>query len=150
MTATQGLLPVRYNDPASYTNVTSPLRRANESRPSYSVETSGAFYCAYLRPILTKQNISVDMTLMVIDPFEGQGVDTATTGNWDLSTRAKPASGAVIGYQVLQPRRPQPRRISLEEAEHLAVEALLQAEERRQEERRLEAAFWAALEEDEE
>lgn len=39
------------------------------------------------------------------------------------------------------------RRISLTEAQRLAIAALLAAERRRQEEREREAAFWAALEE---
>jgi len=38
-----------------------------------------------------------------------------------------------------------PRRISLDEAERIAIEALMQAEARRQAEREREAAFWSGL-----
>jgi len=39
--------------------------------------------------------------------------------------------------------------ISLSEARRLAIDAMLQAEERRQEEREQEARFWAAMDDNE-
>jgi len=63
-----------------------------------------------------------------------------------------PSSSFGLEYQFgtgFHPRLPEPaRRISLEEAQRLAITALLEAEERRQAERQREAAFWAALEDE--
>ena len=63
-----------------------------------------------------------------------------------------PSSGFGLEYQFgmrFHPRLPEPaRRISLEDAQRLAITALLEAEERRQTERQREAAFWAALEDE--
>ena len=44
---------------------------------------------------------------------------------------------------------PEPRPISLRDATQLALDVLLQAEQRRQAEREREAAYWAALDESE-
>ncbi|MDI6769029.1 MAG: hypothetical protein QMD04_05075 [Anaerolineales bacterium] len=51
-------------------------------------------------------------------------------------------------YARPQISRPQPRKISLHEAQRVAIEALLSAEKRRQENREREAVFWAAMEDE--
>ena len=143
------MLPTARYDPASHLDATRPPRRVNEPSAFYLVQSRPPLNYAGLWPILARQNASADVTFLVTDLSEVQGMDGAVTGGWELSPRVNRAFGIVIGSQITRPRQPGlARRISLEEAQHLAIEALLEAEERRADERRREAAFWAALEDE--
>jgi hypothetical protein len=143
------MMPITHYDPASHIDTTRLSRRINEPSALYHVQSWLPPNYVGLWPILAGQNASADMTFLATDLFEVQGIDGAVTGGWELSPRVNRAFGIVGGSQIAWPRQPKPaRRISLKEAQHLAIEALLEAEERRADERKREAAFWAALEDE--
>jgi len=122
-------------------------RSLNEPGALYLTHPKLPFNYAGLWPLLAGQNASANITFLVADLFEAQGLDGGVTGGWGLPPRVNRAFRIVTGSRIVQAQRPEPaRRISLAEARGLAVAALLEAEERRQAERQREAIFWAALE----
>ena len=146
MTAAPMLPPARY-DSATHVDVAHFPRRLNEPGALYLAQPRLPFNYAGLWPLLAGQNASADITFLVTDLFEVQGLDGGITGGWGLPPRVNRAFGIVAGSPIVQSQPPQlARRISLAEACRLAVTALLEAEERRQMERQREAIFWAALE----
>ena len=143
------LTPPTLYDPASHIDAAHLPRRVNEPSALYLVQPRLPLNYAGLWPILAGQNASVDMAFLVTDLFEAQGIDGVVTGGWDLPQRFDQALGTVTGLPMAQARKLDfPKRISIAEARRLAMEALAQAETRRQDEREREAAFWAALEDE--
>ena len=141
------MLLIPSHDSASHVDVSQSHRHLNEPRELYFTRPQLPFNYAGLLPLLAGQNASADITFLVTDLFEVQGLDGGVTGGWGLPPRVNRAFGIMTGSQFAQPQQPQlARRISLAEACRLAVTALLEAEERRQAERQREAVFWAALE----
>ncbi len=136
-------------DVASHTTADQSLRRLNESRSAYHIRPKLPLNYAGLWLILAAQNASVDLIFTMADLFELQGINGAVTGGWGLPQRVNQVFGIVTSSQAIQTRKPEPaRRISVAEARRLAITALLEAEERRQDERKRESAFWAALEDE--
>jgi hypothetical protein len=143
------LTPLTLYDPASHIDAAHLPRRFNEPSALYLVQPKLPLNYAGLWPILAGQNASVDMAFLVTDLFEAQGIDGVVTGGWGLPPRFDQALGTVTGLSMAQARKANsPKRISLAEGQRLATEALLQAEARRQDEREREAAFWAAMEDE--
>ena len=136
-------------DVASHADVDQSPRRLNESRSAYRTRPNLPLNYAGLRPILAAQNASVDLIFTLTDLFELQGISGSATGGWGLPQRVNQVFGIVTRSPVVQTRKLESaRRISIAEAKRLAITALLEAEERRQDERRRESAFWAALEDE--
>ena len=143
------LTPPTLYDPASHIDAAHLPRRFNEPSALYFVQPKLPLNYAGLWPILAGQNASVDTAFLVTDLFEAQGIDGVVTGGWGLPQRFDQALGTVTGLSMAQARKSDfPQRISLAEGQRLAIEALLQAEVRRQDERRREADFWTALEDE--
>ena len=141
------MLPTPSYDSASYVDTDRLPRRLNEPGVLYLAQPKLPFNYAGLWPLLAGQNASADITFLVTDLFEVQGLDGGITGGWGLPPRVNRAFGIVADSPIVQSQQPQlARRISLAEARRLAMTALLEAEERRQMERQREAIFWAALE----
>ena len=139
--------PLAIYDVASRVGASQTSPRLNESRGVYLVHPKLPLNYAGLRQILAAQNASVDLIFLAADLFEVQGIDGVVTGGWGISPRVNRAFGILTGSPVVHPGKPEEaRQISLFEAQHLAIAALLRAEERRQTEREHEAAFWAMLE----
>ncbi len=123
------------------------LRRLSETRSAYHARFRLPLNYAGLLPILAAQNASVDLLFTTADLFELQGISGAVTGGWGFPQRVNQVFGIVTISPEIQARQvEQARRISLAEARHLAITALLDAEKRRHEERKRESAFWAAQE----
>jgi len=136
-------------DVASHVDADQSPHRLNESRSGYLIRPKLPLNYAGLWPILAAQNASVDLIFTATDLFELQGMSGAVTGGWGLPQRVNQVFGIVTSSPMVQTRKPEPaRRISLAEARRLAITALLEAEERRQDERKRESAFWAALEDE--
>lgn len=134
-------------DVASHIPADQSLRHLSESRSAYHTRPKLPLNYAGLWPILAAQNASVDLLFTTADLFELQGISGAVTGGWGFPQRVNQVFGMVTISPAIQTWRVEPaRRISLAEARHLAITALLDAEERRQEERKRESAFWAAQE----
>lgn len=121
--------------------------RVNESRGVYVTQPAVPRYYAGLWRILAGRNSSVDLVFSVADLFEAQGIGGVVTGGWGLSPRVNRMFGIVTGLPAtyLHTTRAA-RRISLAEAQDIAIASLLEAEKRRQDERKREAVFWAGLE----
>ena len=141
------MFPTPHYDSASHVDVAHSPRSLNEPGTFYLTRPKLPFNYAGLWSLLAGQNASADITFLVADLFEAQGLDGGVTGGWGLPPRVNRAFGIVAGSPIVQSQQPQlARRISLAEARRLAMTALLEAEERRQMERQREAIFWAALE----
>lgn len=122
-------------------------RWVNESKGVYLGRPNLPLNYAGLWQVLAGQNASVELIFPVAHLFDSQGIDGVVSGGWGLSPRVNRVFGIWTGPPVVQAQKPEAaRRISLAEAQRLAIAALLEAEERRQDEREREAAFWAALE----
>ncbi len=134
-------------DAASHIPADQSLRRLSESRSAYHARPKLPLNYAGLWPILAAQNASVDLLFTTTDLFELQGISGTVTGGWGLPQRVNQVFGMVTISPAIQTWPVEPtRRITLVEARRLAITALLDAEERRQEERKHESAFWAAQE----
>lgn len=135
------------DDAASLIPADRSLRHLSESRSAYHPQRRSPLNYAGLLPILAAQNASVDLLFTTADLFALQGISGAATGGWGFPRRVNQVFGIVTTSPAIQTRQVEPaRRISLAEARHLAITALLDAEERRHEERKRESAFWAAQE----
>jgi hypothetical protein len=97
---------------------------------------------AGVRDTIARQNASAPLIFPDIGLRDDQGNGVVSTG-WHMFWPVPQAF-----YARPQISRPRPRKISLHEAQRVAVEALLNAEKRRQENREREAIFWAALEDE--
>lgn len=138
--------PISIYDGARHGVAESP-RRVNESKSVYLVMPDLPLNYAGLRQVLARRNASVELIFSVADLFDLQGIDGVVSGGWGLSPRVNRVFGILTGLPVARaPKFEAARRISLVEAQRLAIDTLLEAEERRRDEREREAAFWAALE----
>jgi hypothetical protein len=138
--------PLSIYDSAPHDAAESP-RRVNESKGVYLGRSNLPFNYAGLWQIVALQNASVELIFPVADLFNSQGIDGVVSGGWGLSSRVNRVFGIWTSPLVVQAQKVEAaRRISLAEAQRLAIAALLEAEERRRDEREREAAFWAALE----
>ena len=91
---------------------------------------------------IAKQNASVSLIFHDIGLRDDQGNGVVST-DWHMFWPVRQAFYAEPRTSITQPRK-----ISLREAQRVAVEALLSAEKRRQENREREAVFWAAMEDE--
>ena len=138
--------PISIYDGAPHDVAESP-RRVNESKGVYLGRPNLPLNYAGLWQVLAGQNASVELIFPVADLFNSQGIDGVVSGGWGLSPRVNRVFGIWTRPLEVQARKVEAaRRISLAEAQRLAIAALLEAEERRRGEREREAAFWAALE----
>ena len=138
----------RYKDAASHVDLAPLSRHASEPSVHYMVRPQPSRDYAALWVILACQNASVDTAIRSAD-FEIRGIDDVVTSNWKLASHLNTVFEVLASLPVTRPHKSEmPKRISIVEARRLAIEALAQAETRRQDEREREAAFWAALEDE--
>lgn len=138
-------------DPAFTHNVTSRLdtgqeRRLNESSGIYVVRPRNPYKYAGLWKVIASRNASVDLSN---DLLELHNLDGAITGGWFMPLQfslifSVPANLRISGVSPI----PRLRRVSLAQARRLAIEALVDAEKRRQSERKQEATFWSAVDDE--
>jgi hypothetical protein len=116
-----------------------------ESTATYEVvpqTTRAPLLYAGVWDTIAMQNASASLIFPEAGMRDDQGNGVVSTG-WHMFWPVRQAF-----YAEPHASTKQPRKISLHEAQRVAVEALLNAEKRRQESREQEANFWAAMEDE--